>query len=295
MAAVFHFAEGAAPAARLARALGGVASEVERRQFPDGESLVRVAPPAGTAILYRSLDNPNAKLIEILLAAAALRDAGAQRVVLVAPYLCYMRQDIAFHAGEAVSQRVIGALLADHFDAVVTVDPHLHRTCSLAEVVPGVPAIALSAASVLAQAINLDDRPVLAGPDSESAQWVQAIADAAGLEWMTGTKRRLGDRAVDVHFDAIARVAGRRVVLIDDVIASGETLAQAAGVLLAAGAAGVDAMATHCLATAADLARLRSAGIATIRATDTVVGPTADISIAGLLAEAIRERGWAGS
>ncbi len=52
------------------------------------------------------------------------------------PYLAYMRQDIAFHPGEAISQRIIGALLAQTFDAVITVDAHLHRIDHLSQAMP---------------------------------------------------------------------------------------------------------------------------------------------------------------
>ncbi len=84
----------------------------------------------------RSLDRPNDKLIELLLAAEAARELGARHLTLVAPYLCYMRQDAAFRPGEAVSQRIDGRFLARSFDAVVTVDPHLHRTARLGDAVP---------------------------------------------------------------------------------------------------------------------------------------------------------------
>lgn len=288
-ASLFHFAEGAAPATLLAQTLGAVASAVEVHHFPDGESLVRVEPPAPCAFLYRSLNDPNARLVEVLLAAAALRDNGARQVVLVAPYLAYMRQDVAFRAGEAISQRVIGELLAAHFDGVITVDPHLHRIGSLAQIMPGIPTVAVSAGPLLAQALDTAARPVLVGPDSESRQWVAAIAHAAGLEFIIGAKQRHGDRAVAICFDGLDRVAGRPVVLVDDMIASGETLAQAARLLHSAGATRVDALTTHCLASASDLARLRTAGIATIRATDTITGPVADIPIASLLADVIRD------
>lgn len=296
MAAILHyFAECAAPALRLAETLGVKAAAIEVHRFPDGESRVRVAPSAGSAILYRSLDNPDAKLVELLLAASALRDNGASRVMLVTPYLGYMRQDIAFRPGEAVSQRVVGALLAQHFDGVLTVDPHLHRTGALGQIMPGIPALAVSAGLLLAQTLERTDRPVLVGPDSESRQWVSGIANAAGLEFFVGEKQRHGDRAVTIRFDWSEHYVGRHFVLVDDVIASGETLAQAARLLLEAGAAKVDAIATHCLAGKEDLARLRKAGIASIRATDSVVGPVADIPIAGLLAETITEYGWAGN
>ncbi|WP_305097188.1 ribose-phosphate diphosphokinase [Croceibacterium aestuarii] len=290
--ALFGFPESGELAARLAGELGVSSGAVALHRFPDGESLVRVDPPPETVILYRSLDHPNAKLVELLLAASALRQNGARRLILVAPYLCYMRQDKAFEPGQAVSQRVVGALLAAHFDALLTVDPHLHRIRSLEEIMPGTEAVSVTAAPVLSSAIDAGDNPVLVGPDGESRQWVEAIAAPLGLSAIVGTKRRDADREVEISFERADEVAGRGVVLIDDVISSGATLEQAARLLRKAGATRVEALATHCLASAAEIDLLKQAGIDRIRSTDSVAGPTATITLVKLLADEIRKRGW---
>ena len=294
-AAVFAFDEQAAQAGRLAQRCGVPVHPVTVRHFPDGESLV-TAPAHGarTALLLRSLDDPNAKLVELLLASAALRDGGAERVILIAPYLAYMRQDMAFHPGEAVSQRVIGRLLAQWFDGVVTVDPHLHRIERLDQALPGIPALALSAAPALIAALaeGLDPATVLIGPDSESRPWVASIAAPLGLDMLVGEKVRHGDRAVTLEIPGIERVAGRPALLVDDVISSGTTLIACAQLLRAAGASGIEAVATHALASPADMARMADAGITRIRATDATTHPAATIPLAGVLAEAIRAAGW---
>lgn len=293
-AAIHSFDDGAGPAAALAQELGIAFAPIRHHRFPDGESLVQVdaEKAGGCALLYRSLDDPDGKLVELLLAAAALRDNGATRVVLVAPYLGYMRQDIAFRPGQAVSQRVVGHLLADHFDGVLTVDPHLHRIAALGEVMPGIAAVSLSAASVLAAGLGDAARTMLAGPDAESRQWVESIARLSGVPVLLGSKERHGDRAVTVTFDEPHLARDCRVVLVDDVIASGTTLVRAAEVLLAAGASSVEVLATHCLASEEDLARLAAAGITRLRATDSVAGPVATMPLASLLARAVRDAGW---
>ena len=250
-----------------------------------------VADVGATAYLYRSLDGPNAKLVEVMLAVSALRDSGAARVVLIAPYLAYMRQDQAFHPGEAVSQRVIGRLIASFFDGLVTVDPHLHRTPTLDAVVPGIAAVNVSAAATIAQSLahEVSADTILVGPDSESRQWVEAIAVPLGLEVMIGEKHRLGDRSVQLVLPDVARARGRPVILVDDMISSGGTLCACAAQLHEAQATRISAIATHCLAGEADLARLAASGIAPAHSTDTIPGPTATISIAPALADAIRD------
>lgn len=290
MTATIHSFEECLPAARrLADVLGIACRAINLRHFPDGESLVQVAATERTAILYRSLDHPNDKLVELLLAASALRDRGASHVILVAPYLGYMRQDMAFRPGEAVSQKVIGRLLAAHVDGLVTVDPHLHRVASLAEVLPGIDAVAVSAAATLADMLRPGITPdtVLIGPDAESRPWVESVAGPLGLPVLVGEKNRLGDRQVELAIAGIQGVRGRPVVLVDDLISSGATLARCAELLHAAGAARVEAVATHCLAGPNDLAKLAAAGIARIRSTDTVSSPAAAAAIAPILADAL--------
>ncbi len=288
--ALHHFPESAAQAEQLARALGIPARPVMLRHFPEGESLVRVGEAGQRALLFRTLNDPNIKLVEILLAASALRDGGARHVTLIAPYLGYMRQDMAFSPGEAVSQKVVGRLVASAFDALVTVDPHLHRTPQLELVVPGIPAINVSAAPALAAALaqHLTPDTLLVGPDEESRPWVAALAAPLGLEYLVGEKQRLGDRDVTLGLPGAARLDGRPVVLVDDMVSSGGTLIACADVLRRAGAGPVAAAVTHCLAGPDDLARLATAGITPLLACDSVPGPAAQVPLAPVLAEALR-------
>ena len=276
------------PARRLAQRAGLDYADVAIHAFPDGESLVCLPERVPRhVILCLSLDDPNRKLIDLELAAATAMQLGAERLTLVAPYLCYMRQDVAFHPGEAISQRIIGTLLARHFDTLVTVDPHLHRTGELKDAVPVRRAVALSAAPVMtARLQQRTDHPLLIGPDAESAQWVSAIAMASGLEYGIASKERLGDRTVRVTLPELP-VAGRPVVLVDDVASTGHSLAEAATQLRARGAASISVLVTHALFVDDALARLRAAGVGEICSTDSVPHPSNAMSLDALLAAAL--------
>jgi ribose-phosphate pyrophosphokinase len=295
MAALLHFDDEAGFATRLAEAASLVLHPIARPRFPDGElKLTLPTPLPARCVLLRSLAQPNEKLVELLLAARAARALGARELVLVAPYLAYMRQDTAFAPGEAVSQRSVGTFLADLFDAVITVDPHLHRVARLDVAVPTRRAVALSAAALLGE---LPGRALpgalLLGPDEESAPWVQAAAAAAARiagvapEAAVCRKERHGDREVAIALPAGVRAGGRTVVLVDDVASTARTLAQAAQALRAAGAARVAVAVTHALFVDDALAVLRAAGVLDIWSTDTVPHPSNRVSVVPLLAESV--------
>jgi ribose-phosphate pyrophosphokinase len=276
-------------ARRLATAARIQALRVRRHRFPDGELKLTLPPrlPRAVAIL-RSLHEPNEKLIELWLAARTARTLGAADVTLVAPYLAYMRQDQAFAPGEAISQRHIGTLLAATFDRVITVDPHLHRVSSLAEVLPNTTTVALSAAPAIGRFLKRRAAgALLVGPDDESAQWVRGAADVAGLEWAVARKVRRGDRRVAVHVPDVP-LRDRHVVLVDDMISTGRTLIESARSLTKAGAIRVDVAATHALLPQDAVRALHAAGVRRIWTTDSVRHATNAIGLAALVADALR-------
>ena len=286
--AVACFADEAAPAERLAQALGAGLAPVSVHAFPDGETLPRVAVPAAeTTVVYRSLDRPNAKLIDLLLAADAWRRAGAKRLLLVAPYFCYLRQDAVFAPGEALSRDVIAPLIGARFDGVVTVQAHLHRTHDLATLL-GAPAENLWAVEPLAAVLPAYAAPPLViGPDAESRAWAEAWARRLGGAAATLEKSRRGDRSVSVSAPAPLPAAGRPVVIVDDVASSGETLIQAARLAGAAGAASIDVAVVHALMAPEAMERLAYAGVRRIVSADGVAHPTNAARLAPLLAEAV--------
>lgn len=275
-------------AQRLAAAAGLAPARIARHRFPDGEFKLTLPPklPARTALL-RTLAQPNEKLVELLLAARTARELGARHLTLVAPYLGYMRQDMAFAPGEAVSQRIVGGFLATLFDRVITIDPHLHRIERLQQAIPLAEAIALSAAPAIGAFLRQRcPGALLLGPDTEAEQWVRAAADAGGFDWACAHKTRRGDRDVEIELPALD-LRGRAVVLLDDVASTGTTLARTAQRLAAAGALRVDVAVTHALFVGDALATLRAAGVTHVWSAGTVVHPTNAIDVLPLLAQAL--------
>ena len=213
-------------ATAVAKRLGARLGRLEWRHFPDGESLIAVDEDVAGAdvVLFASLNAPDRKALPLWFAARTARELGARRLGLVAPYLAYMRQDARFHAGESISATAFAKFLDECVDWLVTVDPHLHRIAALGDVFR-MPSTAVAAAPQLANWIrNEVVRPVLIGPDSESAQWVIDVAHEAGVPYEVLRKNRRGDREVEVSLPDIERLRGCTPVLVDDIVSTGRTL-----------------------------------------------------------------------
>lgn len=293
MSTVLHaFRDQAAEAHRLATALQVPLAFVDVHTFPDGETLPRIPVPSSTTIVFRSLNQPNTKLVELLLSVDAWRENGAERLILVAPYLPYMRQDIAFQSGEPVSQRVLAGLLGDAFDQIVTVDPHLHRTPSLEALFPNCECVHLFGADALVSRLRTSRPPpetLVVGPDIESRPWVTRIAEPLGLDHATCRKVRRGDADVDIEPPSGLAVAGRPILLVDDICSTGGTLRKATTILRSSGAGPITIFITHMLGDAMVVESLLHAGATRIISTDSCPGPTSEILLADLLAQSLGE------
>lgn len=281
------FADYDVPARNLAAALNLPYKQIQVHRFPDGECklTIPVDLPEHIAIC-RSLNQPDSKLIELLLASHTARQHGALEITLIAPYLCYMRQDIAFNPGEAVSQKIIGRFLAEQFDALITVDAHLHRVHDLHEAVPVKRAVNLSAAALIGEHIkNTVDNPLLIGPDEESKQWVQNAAQCGDFEYGVAHKERLGDAKVNIRLPDMA-FAQRNVVIIDDMASTGQTIIETAKQLKGLKARSIQCAVTHALFYGQATQRMQQAGIEHLWSTDSVQHASNHISLAHLLAKA---------
>lgn len=260
-------------------------------RFPDGETCVRVdAPLEGQqAVLVCTLDRPDAKLWPLTMAACTLRELGARRVVLVAPYLAYMRQDARFHPGEAISAKLLGEWLDNTFDALVTVDPHLHRYYSLNQIYSRDVRHVHAAAELTAWIAAHVERPLIVGPDEESRQWVNAVANLLCAPSVMARKERHGDREVTVHLPELGRWLDHTPVLLDDIIASGQTLLQALHALRAYTTVKPVCVAVHGVFAEGALEALRGEDAADVVTSNSIMAETSQIDISKVVAEALMD------
>lgn len=275
-------------AEKLATLCGGGLGAIETRDFPDGETYLRFrSDVAGRSIvLVCTLARPNEKILPLIFAAETARELGARKVGLVAPYLCYMRQDRRFQTGEAVTSRPFATLISRACDWLVTIDPHLHRYKALSEIY-AIPARALHAGAAIADWIkNNIENPFLIGPDEESEQWVSEVARDCGANYAVLHKQRLGDRDVRIAPDHLDRLGSAKPVLIDDIISSGETMLEAVRVVKPYTRRSPIAIGVHGLFADGSDKAIEAEG-ATLVTSNTVPHASNRIDIAGLLAPAI--------
>ena len=288
---MFHFDAGRDLVQSLTSKIDCELGEVERRQFPDGESYVRLVASADDrdVILLSSLDAPDVKTLPLLFAADAAREQGARSVGLVAPYLAYMRQDKAFQLGEAVTSATYARLLSDTFDWLVTIDPHLHRYRSL-DAIYRIPSIAATAVEPIARWMGAHvERPCLIGPDVESAQWVEQIALLADAPFTIFRKSRHGDFDVEIDDMASTVPADATLVIVDDIASSARTMVEAVRALKSRGSSDPICIVVHALFCGDAYQQLVDAGPAAVVSTNSVNHLSNAIDIGASLGEAVLE------
>lgn len=273
-------------AVSLAANMSAELGVLETRRFPDQESYVRLACDVNGKDVHVvcSLACPDEQFLRLVFAAETARELGAKSVNLIAPYLAYMRQDKRFKEGESISSLHFARLLARVFDGLVTVDPHLHRRHDLGEIFT-IPTRVEHAAPLMADWIRDNvENPLVIGPDSESEQWVAAVAQRANAPYIVLSKQRIGDRQVEIDVPDLSQWRDRRPVLIDDIVSSGKTMIEAAKQLSKQGRSKPYCLAVHALFADDSYETLEELS-ERIVSTDTVAHKSNGISVAMLLAQ----------
>lgn len=288
----------------IARGGGWQRGEVERRTFPDGEHYQRIiTDPAERDVIVIAGTVDDAATLELYDLACGLVGAGAFRVRLVIPFFGYSTMERAVHAGEVVTAKTRARLLssipqASRGTQVYLVDLHVDAIAHYFEGgmrpvhVYGKPVVTAAARRLGGESF------VLACTDAGRAKWVESLANDLGVSAAFVYKRRTsGDRTEVIGVSA--QVAGHHVVIYDDMIRTGGSLIEAAQAYRDAGAAAIDAIATHGVLPGDSLARLRATGLfGRIVTTDShpravsLAGDFLEVdSIAGLLVEHLSARG----
>lgn len=266
---------------------------ITSRWFPDGETWLRVEDDVRDCevVVVARLDRPDRNTLPLLYAARTLRELGARKLTLVAPYLPYLRQDSAFHPGESRSARWYAELLSAYWDELHTVDPHLHRLGTLDDIF-AIPTTIASSARPIARWLqqNTHDEVLLVGPDDESRQWVEPIAERLGWRATILQKIRHGDHEVSIEVPAEAHGFGGEAILVDDIISTGGTLLAARAALAAHGLQASRVIGVHGVFAAGALQRLREGGFVEVITTNSLPHETNGIDVLNELARGLAQK-----
>ncbi len=290
MAVIFAFPGYEKITKTLASQINVVEGTLTLRHFPDGESYVKIETDIDIknqeVIIVCGLDNPNTKVIALMFFAATAKELGAIKVGVIAPYLGYMRQDIRFLDGEAVTSNIFAKFLSNYFDWLITVDPHLHRHKSLDEIY-NLKGVVVHAADVIAAWIkNNVAQPVLIGPDEESEQWVADIAKKAAAPFLVLKKIRHGDKDVEVSVPEVEKYKTYTPVLVDDIISTARTMIETIKHLNNSGMKPAVCIGIHAVFANGAYEDLLNSGIASVVTCNTILHPSNNIDISNIIAAA---------
>ena len=265
----------------LAQETGAEFCGVINKRFPDGERYVRVLRNvAGHDIAVVQNTFPDESIVELLLILEALSESGAKSITTIIPYMGYARQERTFQRGEAISARAIARPVGALSDRVFTVSVHTDEVLSFF----GCPTQDIDGLQEAVRYLKGFKPGLVVAPDEGAREWCARAAKELKAPLHVMSKIRVDDRTVETDSGKV-KVKRLTVVILDDIISTGGTIASAARLLKNAGAGQVLAACTHGLFIEDAANRLRVCD--DILSSDTLEGVYTRYSIAPAIAAAL--------
>ena len=281
-------------AAEIGEILGESPDAATIKQFADGEIFARIDRNARGRDVYivQTTSAPADNIMELLLLMDAARRASAARVTAVIPYFGYGRQDRKDQPRVAIGAKLVANLIvAAGADRVISIDFHQHQIQGFFDI----PVDHLYAAPVITRYFrNLGlENLVVVAPDVGSAKMARGYGKRLGASFAIIDKRRTEANTSEV-LNVVGDVEGRNCLLVDDMVDTAGTLANAVVALKERGAKTVYAAATHAVFSEPAVERLSAAPLEEMVVTNTIAIPKEKqfsnlriLSVADLLAKAI--------
>jgi ribose-phosphate pyrophosphokinase len=263
--------------------------------FPDGETFVKIDENVRgqDCFVVQSTSNPtNHHLMELFIMMDALRRASASRITAVLPFYGYARQDRKDQPRVPITAKLVANLLvAAGANRILTMDLHAQQIQGFFDI----PVDHLYAAPVIYEYLHKKtlQNLVVVSPDVGGIKMAYAYAQQLDAELAIVAKRRKSPTETEATA-VIGDIAGKNVLLVDDLTETAGTLTNAAALLKARGADKILACVSHALLNDLGIDRLRKSSIDELITTDTVSRSAIDgvnittLSVAGLLGEAIK-------
>jgi len=268
---------------KVAKTLNAKSCLINVKTFPDSEFNLQIKedPRDTNVVIISSMGlNPNEKIIETIFAGGIARDFGANKVILVATYLPYMRQDKHFLFYDSFSALHLMEIFSK-FDKIIVIDPHLHRIKSLRKVfnkskcITSVPLIA----EYIKKRFKGDF--IIVGPDEESLQWSEKVARVLKKKVVILKKTRFDSEKVRLE----KKELGKNIVVIDDIVSTGHTMEEVLKMAKNQGAKKITCIAIHGLLVKDADKRIRK--YAELITTNTVPNKYAKIDVSPIIIKEI--------
>lgn len=267
---------------------------VDTTQFPNEESRIKVEKAGETTYLLGSLSRPvNARIIEYLLAADAIKRLGCQHIVGILSWYAYSKQDKVFSPGEPLSAKVIASLLQDvSIKELHTLELHNPSIAGYFEI----PVTNHSAMELFVKYVNNLDltNTIVVSPDAGSIKNSFKIAELLNLPIAHASKKRDLDTGEVTITEVNKDISGQNILIFDDMIASGSTLIELSEFLKQRGAKKITVCCTHHLFLENVQEKLDNSAIDSVIVTNSIDAPPTlksnkltTIDIAPLLANSI--------
>ncbi len=277
---------------KVAEGLNAKMVDLNVKAFPDGEYSLRFEGDLTDkeVVVVQTTGKPqDTNLMQLLLTLDAVKDLGAKKVTAVVPYLAFARQDKRFLAGEGVSSKtVIKLIQACGIDKFITVNIHAKAVLDWFSV----PTMNLSAITLLAQDFkNKGLEGAFALSPDKGAIKLAEEADkvlGGGCGWLRKERDRYtGEIQVE---EKRLNVENKDVIVFDDIISTGGTIARAIKMLKSQGARRVFAACVHPLLIGEAKTKIMNAGAEEIVGTDSIPSTVRQVSLAPLIVEALSAR-----
>ncbi len=268
----------------VAKLLGCEFIQASTTRFPDGECYTRLDRESidSDAVIIQNT-YPDGNLVEMLLIRDAAITLGAKRITMVIPYFGYARQDRLFKPGEPMSARVMCDILDRICDKVITID--LHKESTLDNFTHAHKD--LKAAGPIAEYFKGEGIDMVLSPDIGASARAKDVGDRLGVPYDHLEKTRLSGTEVRIA-PAKADCAGKRILIVDDMISTGGTIIAAAAALKQAGAVSVSVACTHGVFVNNAIENLRGSQLEKVLCCNTIDSLFCEISVAGGIADELR-------
>jgi ribose-phosphate pyrophosphokinase len=282
----------------IADRVGVPLSNMEVGRFADGEIRVRIEESvrgADVFLVQPTCPPTSENIMELLVILDALKRASARRTTAVIPYYGYARQEKKTKPREPIAAKLVADLISvAGADRILTVDLHVQSIQGFFDIpVDHIPAGPLLAEDLVLRGFTGPDT-VVVSPDVGGVGTAKVLADRLSASLAIIAKRRPEPNLVEV-IQVIGDLAGKRAVLMDDIIDTAGSIISAAEMVAERGASEIYAYATHGILSGDAVAGLETAPIKEIVLTDTIPIPPAKrgskvrvLSVAPIVAEAIK-------